>query len=797
MATHRVDARHEELAAVQLRVDTVPDPASLGGKAASLARLIAAGLPVPTTGVVTTSAYRCVASAQSIHDVVARVGGIDAPSDDEIESVFLAAEIPGPTAEMIAAVASDVGGTGRIAVRSSATVEDLGGASFAGQYRSFLDIDSDDQNAVLDAVRRVWASLWFAAPTAYRRTFGLENGTIEMAVVLMQMVPADHAGVVFTADPAGSGGARVEAVEGLGESLVSGERTPHAWVVTPEDESELPEHARSALSLSRRIERLEGVPQDVEWATAGGETWIVQARPITVAADDDGFDSPLDDHLLTTAGIGEMVPGVVPALLWELNRFLLEESYRSVFDDLDMMSGASTKPLVRRVRGRMAIDFDGLRAVAATIPDATQQLEIEYFGGAESSGASPDRNDPSSGRVRRRLRALERQVRSARSRQRVIGQADVVIETVALLWPRRPVLSAMTPEALLAHVARLVDLAARGLAAELGVAATSASAFERLGHRLRTHLGPDVGAVRTQEMISGIGLERTRDPDASAAIFAGPTWRELERSGRVDLPAESSRPHGLLHDDRVAALRREFVAIPGWKRTRILTGQLIDVRWALVRQQIDEVVNQLRRREAAKAAVLQIGGEVRRVHHHLGTRLHLSGLIPRIEDVELLTTGELARAAVGNGAPSAEALRRRRRWIDRYETEGVLPLRFVGAPDRTPAPMPNGDRLDGWGASPGRAAGRAQLVRSPTDGLEAGAILVAEATDASWSPLFLRASAVVVERGGPLSHAAILARELGLPAVLNVPGACVGLDGREVLVDGTEGLVVIEPEKEP
>jgi pyruvate,water dikinase len=139
-----------------------------------------------------------------------------------------------------------------------------------------------------------------------------------------------------------------------------------------------------------------------------------------------------------------------------------------------------------------------------------------------------------------------------------------------------------------------------------------------------------------------------------------------------------------------------------------------------------------------------------------------------------------------------DVIRRRRNWLSRYQAEGNLPVRFTGIPDREPEPLPEGDVLDGWAASPGRRRGQARVVRSAGGKLRAGEILVAETTDASWSPLFMRAGAIVVERGGPLSHAAILARELGLPAVLNVSGAARVLDGCTVSVDGDQGVVVIE-----
>jgi len=116
---------------------------------------------------------------------------------------------------------------------------------------------------------------------------------------------------------------------------------------------------------------------------------------------------------------------------------------------------------------------------------------------------------------------------------------------------------------------------------------------------------------------------------------------------------------------------------------------------------------------------------------------------------------------------------------------------FVGVPEYAPVQLPEGGRLDGWAASPGRYTGTATVVSDPDTPFEPGSILVAEATDASWSPLFLKAGAIVVDRGGPLSHAAILARELGVPAVLNVQGASRTLDGHRLTVDGDAGIVVV------
>ena len=202
-----------------------------------------------------------------------------------------------------------------VAVRSSATAEDLPGASFAGQQQTFLNVRG--QGAVLEAVKRCWASLWTARAMAYRRRQGTDPVSVSLVVVVQQMVHSDAAGVMFTANPAN--GRRDEAVInaawGLGESVVSGSVTPDFIIVEKEGErvksrdtadkevrtvytadgtgeQTVPEawqrqavlDDQAAAELVRygtRIENLYGSPQDVEWALADRRLFILQARPVT------------------------------------------------------------------------------------------------------------------------------------------------------------------------------------------------------------------------------------------------------------------------------------------------------------------------------------------------------------------------------------------------------------------------------------------------------------------------------------------------------------------------------------
>ena len=678
---------------------------------------------------------------------------------------------------------------GRLAVRSSATVEDLAASSFAGQYTSLLDVDAEDPDAVLRAVALVFASLWHPSPCAYRHAFGISDDDVAMAAVLMRMVPARRAGVVFTVDPGGSpGAARVEVVEGLAESLVSGERTPEAHVVARLDPpAELAEELRTALVLALRVEELAGVPQDIEWAWDGATTVLVQARPITVSASDgDGFDAPPTDDELTTAAIGETLPGVVPPLVWEVSSHLVDEAFHRVLDDLAALSAeAPAGRLVRRVRGRAALDFSRIRAMADALPGgAGEDLEQQYFGSRRAGRpeAAPRRRGvPSPAAAVHDLRVLA-------TRRRVVGDADAVVHSVVQIVDAAVDLRPVMDRELLSYWARLVDLATRGTADELAVAAVAVSAHARLESMLAAHLGTEGAAAATQKVTSSAGVTVARRPTDSAAVVSGPTWDELGLTAPGGVTTLEPAPDD--DADRLeaafAALVQQLDATTTWGAESLRHH----LRVSALHRTVADVVDQLRRRERTKAAVLALGGELRRVHLELGRRLVGARLLEAPTDVDLLSVAELKDAMAGRG-PTGVTLAQRRRWLERYEAEGPLPVRFVGPPDRAVARVPEGRRFEGWATSPGVARGTAQVVHAPTEQLEAGHVLVAEATDASWAPLFVGAAGIVLERGGPLSHAAILARELGVPAVLNVAGATRRLDGHEISVDGDAGIVVV------
>ncbi|WP_336205778.1 PEP/pyruvate-binding domain-containing protein [Nonomuraea sp. LPB2021202275-12-8] len=283
----------------------------VGGKAANLGELTRAGLPVPPGWTLTTRAYHEAAEAAGLDAIIAAGGDGMA---EAARRLLLEAPVPPAVEQAVRESYGLLGEGAAVAVRSSATAEDLPFASFAGQQDTFLNVVGT--RAVLDAVRRCWASLWTDRAVAYRQSNGIDHASVRLAVVVQAMVDARVAGVMFTANPVT--GRRHEAVidaaPGLGEAVVSGAVNPDRFVVDttrgeiverdegdkrvtirglPGGGTERLENAQDGLCLTddevlalarlgARVEDHYGAPQDTEWAVdRDGEVWLTQARPIT------------------------------------------------------------------------------------------------------------------------------------------------------------------------------------------------------------------------------------------------------------------------------------------------------------------------------------------------------------------------------------------------------------------------------------------------------------------------------------------------------------------------------------
>ena len=270
-----------------------PDLARQGGKGANLVRLAAAGLPVPRFVIVETDAYRSFVAAAGLAPLIAdALRANPAEASERIRAAFASAPVPVGLRQRLADLVAPLAER-PVAVRSSATAEDLPGFSFAGQQDTFLQVEGVE--AILGRIVACWSSLWTERAIVYRDRNGIGHDAIALAVVVQDMVDADASGVLFTANP--RTGRRdetvIDATLGLGEALVSGQVTPDTFTVdgttgalrTRELAGAEPalstRQARELTLLGRRIAAHYGEPMDIEWVRVGDELSIVQARPIT------------------------------------------------------------------------------------------------------------------------------------------------------------------------------------------------------------------------------------------------------------------------------------------------------------------------------------------------------------------------------------------------------------------------------------------------------------------------------------------------------------------------------------
>jgi rifampicin phosphotransferase len=852
----------------------VPDV--VGGKGASLARLARAGFRVPAGFHVTTGGYLDFLDGGGLRDeVLVAMSAVDVSDPATFETaaarigeLFAGQAVPGPTAaEIVRAYAGLGDDDAPVAVRSSATVEDLAGMSAAGQHDTYLNVRGEA--AVVDAVRRCWASLWSARAIGYRARRGIAPGDVSIAVVVQRLVPAEAAGVMFTIDPVSGdpGQVVVSANWGLGESVVSGDVTPDVAVVdrasgtlasyhlggkevmTVADgagtlETETPDGLRSTPALSPgqaaelarvglAIEKLYGEPVDVEWARAGGALWVVQARPVTTragrpaasAAADSGAqwnDSLAGDYLWSNGNLGEALPDVMTPATWSFIELLMTW--------MTFPPGVPGYRGYGRVGGRFYVNVSVSMALEALIGISPRRF-VALFGPV--LGRLPPLEEiprarlprwkasrlmlPATFALLRRVRANARRMpqflagapgRCDRLRAEIEQAGDAA--ALAGLWPAkvRPLLveaADMLAAGSSADGITLVSAPGK-LAALVGEAdaALLLSGQQAVDGVWLASLGPVVGLAR---------LARGEiDRDAFVREYGHRGAHEVELSiprpaedpGWVEgqLAALGGAAHDAAHDaDALLAAQQEARAA-AWERLarsdpgKTKAARKLITRWAPA----------ARGREAARSEL------VRSVWVARTWVLRAGELTGHGDDLFFLELPEIHRLLLGEKAPLDQVPGRRAvyegyRALPSYPAliRGRFdPARWAADPHRrvdyhdesaaqTTATGPD-DAITGYPGAAGVVEGTARVLRTPEDGAQLGdgEILVTTVTNIGWTPIFPRAAAVVTDVGAPLSHAAIVARELGIPAVVGCGNATTLLhSGDRIRVDGGAGTVEI------
>lgn len=618
------------------------------------------------------------------------------------------------------------------------------------------------------------------------------------------------------------------------------------------------EQALGLARLAERVHWALGdgqAPQDVEWAFDGDRFWLLQARPVTRLARVTFPGAERLPVIWSNANLKEAVPGVQSTLSWSMNRRLIS---RIVCSPLPVV-GYPVPPgieVVRRISGRAYFDVSALQWA---LYDALGLLPAEFareLGGHQPMIPVPSMEpfEGPDGRRRRRARlrfilwlwrevrglprrvdALRRSVRGMRdgdpsrltcadllargARQwelsRDFGPRFQAANMSASVWIAEltNLLKRFAPERAQAIVSALLAGSGKVTTAEQGyrlfdLAAAARTDAEAVAYLTRRPLDPQgwrylpAGSPFRREL--GRFLEEFGHRGVYEGEIANPRWNEdptylLEQVRHLLESGETGSPREMARAARAAG-EAELARLPWYVRPL--------VRW-LARNAREGAAL----REAAKSALVSMAEPGRRDFLEIGCRLVASGKLDHQTDVFHLAWAELEMYLRGEwdgtGARALVADRKARdaAWLAE-EPEDVYVLDAEGRPAAMPGEMEavvaapvwregDGHVLAGIGVAAGRAGGVARVIRHPSEGhlLRDGDVLVAPSTDPGWTPLFLRASAVVTEMGGYLSHGAIVAREYGLPAVVNVPGLLRTVrSGQHLVVDGDAGTVTVVSE---
>lgn len=795
----------------------------VGGKGASLAKLAAAGVPVPAGFHLTTEAYRRFIAANNLEadiiDIVSEVSADDPAGLEHaaaaINALFECGTIPD---DIILAIHQDYLNLGKgepaVAVRSSATAEDLPELSFAGQQETFLNVRGEA--ALQKAVRRCWASLWTARAISYRYRMGIEQQSITMGVVVQMMVPADISGVLFTANPTTGNRAElvINASFGLGEAIVAGQVTPDTYVIdkvrlTPKEivlgtkqvmivadgqgtsTQSVPETRRDEQALTAPLLRelaalgvqeeqlFGGIPQDIEWAVAGGHCWLLQSRPITnlppAPSRDVRWEPPTLGSRWIRRQVAENMPEPLSPLFDELylgeglDR-LMEQIFTAMNIPREIMTMVD-RPLFATVNGyaymRANINFRW-SVLPALVRTYTRMIPRLF------RTAVPQWRDealPSYRAMIDRWKSID--LGTTPDEQLLRGVRELAWADAAYWYSAAMVIGAAKITDMLLDRFLAIATRGRGLTSGLflrGFPSKTVEAeaeLETIASRIR-----DSDALRSLALATAAGdfheaLAST--PEGHATLEALQAY--LDRYGHqvynLDFvePTQGEDPMPVLMSLKALVQqpkqdvrsRRDELARERDRQMAETTQSLDPVRRYVFRLLVRWAQRFGPYREQALFYMGAGWPVLRRLALALGKRLTKAGSLETPDDVFYLTSAELAAAIEARAAnqvrPDLAQLAHERRELrearKRLHPPAAVPPSFryrIGRVDvsvfETQRRNPEkGATLRGFAVSPGRVTAPASVIRSPDDfsKMEPGTILVCPATTPAWTPLFAQA----------------------------------------------------------
>ncbi len=849
--------------------DTIATLDLVGGKGASLARLSQAGLPVPGGFHITTNAYKKFVADNGLGGKIREaLDEVDPGATASIERAsvcigdsFRDVSIPDDIREAILAcyealrIANPSHTDVRVAVRSSATAEDLPDASFAGQQETYLNIHGEGE--LLEAVKKCWASLWTARAIAYRVKNNIDQQTVALAVVVQEMAFAESAGVMFTANPVN--GKRnemvINAAWGLGEAIVSGLVSPDTVIIDRKksrvirqeiaekqvmtvrtengtSEQPVPEKMKTKAALSRqqaldlsalgeRIEAYYGVPMDIEWAYANGVFQILQARPITTLGPE--WNVPVENAIYARGSLAEHIPSPVTPLFATLGLKLANQATFQMWNRV--MGPATARSLLVGEGMYTAINgfvYGGMRMGWKDIILVTR-MSIAQIG--PMFHGSVERWQEARKRYQQVVQTWEqKEIKLLSSNEilggikEVFGAACVYFTDIQMCLPAASSSEVMLTRFYNSLVKRkgdpevttfLLGFDTRALAAEKSLYDLAEWIKQEPG-LLNWFLQTDSGAIswdpKPEDLPNSVWLEWRRRFESHLAEFgktafefdfANPTPIESPTALVETIKAFLSNRAGSPYERQNAAINRREEATQHILARLVwpAKGWFIQLlRWAQKTSPMRE----------DSISDMGMGHPIlRKMFAELGRRLVHAGVLELPEDIYWMEEKELLACVEAGSADQtlpdmqAKIKNRKAAWQKYLKLSPPVMLpensgwsRLIQ--NRAAQVVDGKTVMKGIGTSSGTVTARACILNGPEDfgKMKPGDVLVAVTTTPAWTPLFILASAVVTDIGGPLSHSSIVAREYSIPAVMAVRGATRLIpDGEVITVDGGNGTV--------
>lgn len=713
----------------------------------------------------------------------------------------------------------------KYSVRSSANAEDSSLISFAGQFETQLNCKG--LNAVRDAIERTWISAQGEKANAYKSDLGHAGVPLKMAVIVQEMVEPEFSGVVFTKNPlTGLDEVVVETVDGYCDSLVQKGVTPERWVYKwgkwieyPEEQEKRSQVILKIVETAVDIEKKVGAPIDLEWAYDGYEIFWLQMREITTLS---------NTYIYSNRISREFLPGIILPLVWSVNIPVVNTSWKRLF--IELIGGSAENidinSLAKSFYYRAYFNMGVVGNIFQMLGLPREALEI--LAGIEA----PEEGRPSFRPGPKTIRYLPRMILVAIRKLFFSKKIELFLRNRKKEYQK---IAAME----LASLNESATLEVIDTLFELNTDSSYYVIFSQLLNSLYTTIlrswlekrdipFDKVEFKETDERLLPI------DPKQQIAIlheeFQSLSLDEQSLLRKLSLKeALNAEELGSFRESLRSFIRRfghlsdsgNDFSKPTWKENpdlilRIVVNQNPKVAGHsenAIQAKFEAALSESRMlrilyRRAAKYReyresvnfLYTFGYSLfRRCFMRLGNVLNQKGILEQKNDVFYLTYDELKQLISDNSLTASlnRKIVERKAEIERFKDITLPEVIYNELPESALVKGKVLRDLRGVATSRGHYIGPARLVHGPSDfdKIHTGDVLVIPFSDISWTPLFSKASAVVSESGGILSHCSIVAREYGIPAVVSVTGAMTLVDGTTLAVDGYSGKVQIMEEK--